>query len=207
MASTIVPGDGHSGISRAGGRARALMRRATVALLIATAPGCAYDDLAAQQERISRAWSGVERELDRRGALLGDLLPVVRANAAKETALLSAAADARARMLAASARSERMEAASGLGETAIRLVALAAHHPALRDDPRFQSLARDVADTNRRLAAEEQRFNAAVRDYNGALDGFPTRLYAKLLGFEAAPYLHTATSAESGEADAAAPST
>lgn len=194
MASTIASVGGRTTVrptraQKPAGWARALRRGGAALALMALASGCAYDDLAAAQERITEAWAGVERELDRRGALLGDLVPVVRANAAKEQALLDAVADARARMLAASARDDRMAAASGLAESASRLVALAERHPSLRDDPRFQTLATEVADTNRRLAAEQQRFNAAVRAYNGALDTFPTRLYARMLGFEAASYL------------------
>jgi LemA protein len=189
MASTIESVSGRTTGYRTAGWGRALARGTATLILMAVASGCAYDDLAAQQERISEAWASVERELDRRGALLGDLVPVVRANAVTESALLDSVADARARMLAATARNDRMAAASGLGDSASRLVALGERNPALRNDPRFQTLATEVADTNRRLAAEQQRFNAAVREYNGALDTFPTRLYAKMLGFQAASYL------------------
>lgn len=207
MTITIALAGGRRTKARVSRFARTLGRVAAAGLLVTTASGCVYEDLAARQERITEAWAGVERELDRRGALLGDLVPVVRANAAEERALLDAAADARARMLAASARDDRMAAASGLGDSAGRLLALAERHPALRNDARFQALARDVAETDRRLAAEEQRFNAAVRDYNAALDAFPTRLYAKLLGFEAAPLLDAGGIARSGDAGADAPST
>lgn len=206
MTSSIAPVRGHTTALREGGFGRRVARSTAAALLLAMSSGCAYDDLAAQQERITEAWASVERELDRRGALLGDLMPVVRANVAKETAVLDAAADARARMLAATARADRMAAASGLGDSANRLLALAERHPTLRADPRFQALAQEVADTNRRLAAEEQRFNAAVRDYNGTLDTFPTRLYAKMLGFEAAAYLD-ASGLPADDRQAAAPST
>lgn len=207
MTITIAPADGRSTRARMSRFARTLGRATAAALLVATASGCVYDELAARQERITEAWAGVERELDRRGALLGDLMPVVRANAAEERALLDAAADARARMLAATARDDRMVAAGGLGDSTGRLLALADRHPALRNDARFQALARDVAEADRRLAAEEQRFNAAVRDYNGALDAFPTRLYAKLLGFEAALLLDAGGLARGGDAAADAPST
>lgn len=205
MGSRIEPVNGHTTGHRTRRWARALRAAATV-LLIGSTSGCAYDDLAAQQERITEAWTGVERELDRRGALLGDLVPVVRANAAREAALLDTVADARARMLAATARDDRMAAASGLGVSATRLVALGERHPALRSDPRFQALTAEVADTNRRLAAEEQRFNAAVQDYNRALEAFPTRLYAGFLGFEVATYLDAGATPEDGQPLAAAPS-
>jgi LemA protein len=207
MTSSSAPVRGRTMGSRASGLAGRLARGTAAALLVVTTSGCAYDELAAHQERIAAAWASVEREIDRRAALLGDLMPVVRANVARDTAVLNAAADARARMLAATARADRMEAASGLAESASRLLALGDTYPALRADPRFQTLAQEVAETNRRLAAEEQRFNAAVRAYNGTLEAFPTRLYAKFLGFEPAAYLDAGTVATESRHAAAAPST
>lgn len=173
-------------------------RWATAAVLLATSAlgtGCNYNQLVAQQEAVAAAWAQVDNQLQRRNDLIPNLVEVTRGYARHETEIFTRVADARAAMLAAGTRDQRIEAAEQMTGALGRLLALAERYPDLKADRQFARLSDELAGTENRIAVERMRYNDTVRAYNTALKRFPTVLYAGALGFKEERYFETTAGA------------
>src|SRR3989442_840869 len=105
------------------------MRRAMAAMALATlVSGCDYNRIVALREQIDAAWAQVENQLQRRNDLIPNLVEVTRGYAAHEKEIFVHVADARAKLMSAGSRDEKIDAAGELG-TARRGAACAARVP------------------------------------------------------------------------------
>jgi len=160
------------------------------------AAGCNYNQLVAQQEAVAAAWAQVDNQLQRRNDLVPNLVEVTRGYARHETEIFTRLADARAAMLAAGTRAQRIEAAEQMSGALGRLLALAERYPDLKADRQFARLSDELAGTENRIAVERMRYNEQVQAYNTALKRFPTVLYAGALGFKEEQYFQASPAAK-----------
>src|SRR5438132_7562937 len=165
------------------------MRRAmAVTVLAALLGGCGYNQIVALREQIDAAWAQVENQLQRRNDLIPNLIEVTRGYAAHEKGIFERVADARAKLMAAGSRDEKIDAASELGGALGRLLAIAERYPDLKANQQFARLSDELAGTENRIAVERMRYNDAVRAYNSFIKSFPRMLYADSLGFKPEKY-------------------
>ena len=165
------------------------MRRAMALMALATlVEGCDYNRLVAQREQITAAWAQVENQLKRRNDLIRNLVEVTRGYAAHEKEIFERVADARARLMSAGSRDEKIAAAGELSGALGRLLAIAERYPDLKANQQFARLSDELAGTENRIAVERMRYNEAVRAYNSAIKSFPTLLYASAFGFQPQKY-------------------
>ena len=150
--------------------------------------GCSYNRLVGMREGVDAAWAQVENQLQRRNDLIPNLVEVTKGYAAHEKEIFEAVANARARLLGAGTRDEKIDAAAGLEGALGRLLAIAERYPDLKANTQFAKLSDELAGTENRIAVERMRFNDAVRAYNTAQRTFPTSLWASWLGFTPAKY-------------------
>lgn len=150
--------------------------------------GCNYNQLVALQESIASSWAQVENQLQRRNDLIPNLVEVTKGYAGHEKSVFEAVADARARMLSAGSREEKIGAADAMTGALGRLLALSESYPNLKADAQFARLSDELAGTENRISVERMRFNDAVKAYNTAIKTFPTMLYASAMGFKEEKY-------------------
>src|SRR5216684_2683728 len=149
------------------------MRRAMAAMALATlVSGCDYNRIVALREQIDAAWAQVENQLQRRNDLIPNLVEVTRGYAAHEKEIFDHVADARAKLMSAGSRDEKIEAAGELGSALGRLLAIAERYPDLKANQQFARLSDELAGTENRIAVER----------------FPTVLYASAFGFQPQKY-------------------
>src|SRR5947207_14950013 len=153
------------------------MRRAGAALLcVMTLAGCGYNEMVAMRERIEAAWAQVENQLQRRNDLIPNLIEVTKGYAAHEKEIFERVADARAKLMSAGSRDEKIDAAGELSGALGRLLAIAERHPDLKANQQFARLSDELAGTENRIAVERMGYNEAVRAYNSFIKSFPTVL-------------------------------
>src|SRR5207245_9386243 len=109
--------------------------------------GCDYNRLVALREQIDAAWAQVENQLQRRNDLIPNLVEVTRGYAAHEREIFVHVADARAKLLSAGSRAERIDAAGELGTALVRLLAIAERYPDQNANQQFARLAGAPAGT------------------------------------------------------------
>jgi LemA protein len=70
------------------------------------------------------------------------------------------------------------------------------NYPQLRATEAFQNLQAQLEGTENRISVERNNFNAAVQEYNTALERFPTNMLNKMFGFKPRPFFTAASGAE-----------
>lgn len=144
------------------------------------------------EEEVRAKWAQVDNQLKRRADLIPNLVQAVKGYAGHEQSVLSAVADARARMLSARGVEDRMRASNDLTASLSRLMSVTESYPALKADTAFARLMDELAGTENRLSVERQRYNEAVRQHNAQLKRMPGSLFGRTLGFEPAKYFEVA---------------
>ena len=173
------------------------MRRALAAVMLATAvSGCGYNAMVSLREAIDSAWAQVDNQLQRRNDLIPNLVSVTQGYAAHEKDIFTRVADARARLLVAGTRDEKIEAAQQLGGALGRLLAIAERYPDLKANQQFARLSDELAGTENRIAVERMRYNEAVRAYNTYIKTLPQSLYATSFGFHPQKYFEAPAEAQ-----------
>src|SRR6059036_4353220 len=173
------------------------MRRAMAAMALATlVSGCDYNQIVALREQIDAAWAQVENQLQRRNDLIPNLIEVTRGYATHEKQIFERVADARAKLMSAGSRDEKIDAAGELSGALGRLLAIAERYPDLKANQQFARLSDELAGTENRIAVERMRYNEADRDYNAYIKSVPTSFYAGPLGFKPEKYFEAPAEAQ-----------
>lgn len=165
-----------------------------------------YNQLVSLNEEVTKAWSQVENQYQRRYDLIPNLVETVKgvANFEKETYI--AVTEARAKvgqiqitpqMLEDPQAFERFQAAQdNLSSALSRLLVAVENYPQLKANENFLQLQAQLEGTENRISVERKRFNEAVQNYNIAIKRFPTNLIAGMFGFREKQYFKAVTGAE-----------
>jgi len=165
------------------------------ALVMAAGCGpCGYNRIVSEEQQVESAWSQVENQLQRRADLIPNLVETVKGYARHEKGVFDDIANARAAMLGASSRADKIQSANQLESAIGKLISLSEAYPQLKADGNFQRLMDELAGSENRLAVERKRYNDAVQQYNTDIKGIPGAWWAKIGGFQPKEYFK----AESG---------
>lgn len=80
------------------------------------------------------------------------------------------------------------EANDQLDSALSRLLVVVENYPELKADKQFINLQDELAGSENRIAKARQEYNEEVQEYNAEIRKFPTSVFAKMFGFEAAVY-------------------
>ena len=147
-----------------------------IIMLAAGCGPCGYNRIVQEEQQVEAAWSQVENQLQRRADLIPNLVEVVKGYAKHEKGVFDDIANARAAMMGASSRADKINSANQLDSAISRLMVITENYPQLKADANFQRLMDELAGTENRLAVERKRYNADVR-------GIPGAWWAKIGGF------------------------
>lgn len=142
-----------------------------------------YNGLVTARMRIREAWSGIEVQLKRRSSLIPNLIESVKGYAKHEKAVFENVTKARSAFLLAKSPKEMASADNMLAGALKTLFAIAEAYPNLKASENFKQLQEELSDTETKIAASRQFYNANVLDYNTKIKVFPNFVFAKLLNF------------------------
>jgi LemA protein len=149
-----------------------------------------YNRLVTLRQRVKEAFSDIDVQLKRRHDLIPNLVETVKGYAAHERGVFDEVTQARAGAIAAGAQGPQQRAAAeDMLTGALRsLFAVAEAYPQLQAVQEFKDLSENLRDTEDKIQFSRRFYNSQVRDYNTALQTFPTMLLASSLGFTASQY-------------------
>jgi len=165
-------------------------------LLLAGCGPCGYNRIVNEEQQVEAAWSQVENQLQRRADLVPNLVETVKGYAKHEKSIFDDVSNARAAMMGASTRAEKIQTANQFEGAISKLISIAEAYPQLKADSTFTRLMDELAGTENRLAVERKRYNDAVQQYNSDIRRIPGAWWAKIGGFAPKEYFK----AESGAA-------
>jgi len=179
------------------------MRGALIAVVVAVVlvglwAASANNSLVKLDQGVKQSWSQVENVYQRRMDLIPNLVETVKGVSNFEKETYAAVADARAKASSIQITPELLndpqkfqqfeQAQNQLSGSLGRLLVVSERYPELKANQSFEGLLAELAGTENRIAVERRRFNESVGEYNVAVNSFPTRIMAGMLGFREKPY-------------------
>jgi LemA protein len=142
-----------------------------------------YNSLIAKKNQVDYAFSGIDVQLKKRHDLIPNLVATVRQYMEHERGLLERITELRARAISPNLpEGERMQVEAMLS-TALRSLMIAVeNYPNLKANENFLHLQASLNEIEEQLAAARRAYNAAVTDYNNAIEMFPTNFVASMMG-------------------------
>ena len=157
----------------------------------------AYNCLVAQRETVTKSFSKVQSQYQRRADLIPNLVNTVKGAANFEQTTLTKVTEARAKATsiqldpskATPEQIQQYQQAQGEVSSALsRLLAVSENYPQLQATQAFRDLQVQLEGTENRIAVARNDYNDAARPYNTRLQTFPTNIIAGMFGFQQKPY-------------------
>jgi len=153
-------------------------------VLIAVLAVLVFNLLVQRRNAVENAFGAVDVYLLMRYDLIPRVAELVRGHADHERGSLEEVTALRGRAKAPDLDSDgKVRVANQVGEHLQGLVARLEAVPTLRASEHFERLQRSLVEVEERLSAARRAFNAAVTDYNNAVEQFPLNLLARRFGF------------------------
>lgn len=163
------------------------------------------NELVAQEENVSSAWSQVQNVYQRRADLIPNLVKTVQAYAEHEQDTLVGVTEARSKVnninvgnvVNDPAKMEQFMKAQGeLSSALSRLMVVVEKYPDLKANENFRDLQVQLEGTENRITVERMRFNDAARVFNTRIRQFPASVVAGMSGFSKKAYFEAQAGAE-----------
>ena len=152
-------------------------------LLVFVAGVVLYNNLVRRRNMVDQAFSTIEVQLTQRYDLIPKLVETVRQYMGHERSLLEDIVRLRSQAMQAGTTADKVAANNELTNALGRLNVQVENYPQLRSSENFVHLQRSLNEVEEQLAAARRSYNAAVTDYNNAVQTFPGSLVAGVGGF------------------------
>lgn len=137
------------------------------------------NNLVAKRNRVKQCRSSICVVLKQRNDLLPNLVGAVKSYMGHESEVLVRIAELRSRMSAAASEGEQIKAGGELSSLLARLNVSVEDYPELKADGQFHRLQANIEEMELQLQAVRRTYNAAVTDYNNAIEMFPSSVVAR----------------------------
>jgi LemA protein len=155
-----------------------------------------YNRLVSLRQHVRGAWADIDVQLKRRADLVGNLVETVKGYAAHEQGTLTEVTKWRSAARTAVEPEARATAENALTQALRGLFAVAEAYPELKADQSFVSLQAELSQIEIDTQNARRYYNAVVRDYNTALEAFPSNLIATLGSFRSQSFFELDDEAE-----------
>lgn len=144
-----------------------------------------YNGLVRRKNQVQEGWSDIDVQLKRRYDLIPNLMETVKGYMQHEDRVLTQVTEARTLAMKAENADTRAQAENALTGALKSLFAVAENYPDLKASANFLKLQDELADTENKIQAARRFYNGQVRDFNTAVQVFPTNLIASIMGMKA----------------------
>ena len=146
-----------------------------------------YNNLVKLRNNRENAFANIDVQLKQRHDLVGQLVAVVKGYAEHEKEVLTRVTEARSAAINASSIGEKIKAENELTQALSGLKISLEAYPDLKANQNFLQLQTEIADIENKLAAVRRYFNTATREFNNAVQTFPSNIFANMFGFHKEP--------------------
>lgn len=161
-----------------------------------------YNSLVSKKNEIENALGAVHTFLKKRTELIPNLVATVKQFASHESKLLTDLTNTRAEAQKSLIKGDIQAADAQVSQVLGRIVAVAEAYPELKSNENFLSLQASLNEIEEQLSAARRTYNAAVVQYNNAIEKVPTVIIASVLGYKR-KQVFAVTAAEAAPVDVA----
>lgn len=142
-----------------------------------------YNSVISKKNEIDNAMGGLDAHLKQRYDLVPNLVSAVKTYMQHESATLEKIVELRSQGLQKNIKqSDKQEVNRELSASLSNIIVQAEQYPDLKASANFQELQKSLHDIEDNIAASRRFYNAAVTDFNNALEMFPTSIFARMMG-------------------------
>jgi len=142
-----------------------------------------YNSLVKLRNNRENAFADIDVQLKQRHDLIPQLVETVKGYATHEKETLQKLTEARANAMSAKTIDDKIAAESQVSQLLSGLKVAVEAYPDLKANQNFMQLQEEVADIENKLAAVRRYFNSATKEYNNAVETFPSNIIAGMFHF------------------------
>lgn len=155
-----------------------------------------YNRLIKLRNNTDNSFADVDVQMKNRFDLVENLVNTVKWYATHEKELLENVTKARTNFMWAKDNEGKMEADNMLAWTLKSLFAVAENYPDLKANQNFLHLQSELSDLENKIAAARRYYNSSIKEYDNALETFPSNIVAKMFGFQEKTYFELTNEVE-----------
>lgn len=143
-----------------------------------------YNSLVRSKNEVENAFGGMDVQLKKRYDLIPNLVSTVKEYAKHEKELLENVTKLRAKVTDQPLTNDEKvaldnEISKGIGGIMVAVE----NYPDLKANENFVNLQRSLNEVESQISASRRAYNAAVTDYNNAVETFPKNIIAGMMGY------------------------
>ncbi|MCD8167294.1 MAG: LemA family protein [Bacteroides sp.] len=142
-----------------------------------------YNSLVKLKNNRENAFADIDVQLKQRHDLIPQLVETVKGYASHEKETLDRVISARNGALNARTIDDKIVAENQLTSALSRLRVTLEAYPDLKANQNFLQLQEEISDIENKLSAVRRYFNSATKEYNNAVQTFPSNIIAGMFGF------------------------
>jgi LemA protein len=142
-----------------------------------------YNRLVKLRNNRENAFADIDVQLRQRHDLIPQLVDTVKGYMKHEEKVLTAVTDARANAMKATTIDDKIKAENQLTAALGGLQVAVEAYPDLKASQNFMQLQEEISDVENKLAAARRYFNSATKEFNNAVEVFPSNIVASIFGF------------------------
>ena len=142
-----------------------------------------YNSLVKMRNNRENAFADIDVQLKQRHDLVPQLVETVKGYAAHEKDSLERVINARNGAIGAKTIDEKIVAENALSSALSGLKITLEAYPDLKANQNFLQLQEEIADLENKLSSVRRYFNSATKEYNNAVETFPSNILAGMFGF------------------------
>ena len=142
-----------------------------------------YNSLVKMRNNRENAFADIDVQLKQRHDLVPQLVETVKGYAAHEKDTLERVINARNGAIGAKTIDEKIVAENALSSALSGLKIKLEAYPDLKANQNFLQLQEEIADLENKLSSVRRYFNSATKEYNNAVETFPSNILAGMFGF------------------------
>lgn len=142
-----------------------------------------YNSLVKLRNNRENAFADIDVQLKQRHDLIPQLVETVKGYAAHEKETLERVINARNGAMSAKTIDDKIVAENALSSALAGLKITLEAYPDLKANQNFLQLQEEIADLENKLSSVRRYFNSATKEYNNAVETFPSNIMAGMFGF------------------------
>ena len=144
-----------------------------------------YNSLVGKKNQVATAFSSIDVLLKKRFDLIPNLIKMVQRYMQHEVDVLTRVTEMRARAMSGQMSDADTVAMDREVSGVIGKIMLAAeNYPDLKASENFINLQASLNEVEEQISAARRAYNASVKDYNNALEMFPSNIVARLMRYQ-----------------------
>lgn len=142
-----------------------------------------YNGMVKMRNNVDKEWRNIDVQLERRYALIPNLLETVKGYAKHERETLELVTAYRSKAMGAKTVAEKAEANQQLSSALSGLNVQLEAYPDLKANTNFLQLQEELASTENKISFSRQLYNQVVTSFNNKIQIFPNNLVAGMFNF------------------------